>query len=88
MLGDFLTTVDVLSSRMGKERWGFGIQYSFKSDFMYTMGGNDNNYAVIKKCYVLDLINQKWKRMPDLNKEQYGPGTFIDSKKEYLYSLG
>ena len=25
--------------------------------------------------------------MPDLNSKIYGPGTFIDKKKEYLYSL-
>ena len=51
--------LELLPLKTGVKRWGYGIQYTYGSQHIYTIGGNCINGFNIDKCFKIDLINRK-----------------------------
>lgn len=67
-------------------RTSFAAHYDFEDRYIYVVGG-DNQDESKTDCEKFDVFNLKWTQMPPMNEPRANPGTFIDSKKHYLYAF-
>ena len=64
----------------------FAAIYDFEDRFIYVVGG-DTERESTTECEKFDVFNLKWYKLPLLNEPRANPGTFVDSKKRYLYAF-